>query len=127
MIAGLSTTALGGVYKWIRARTDKLNLTQQLSATQTQAQTSIAQASQELQLKEQALTTLATEKEQLTTQVTDLQATVTPLKNQVLDLQTQLAEARQQLGGVIKARSDEFAETTSTKIYDLLEQKKRVP
>jgi peptidoglycan hydrolase CwlO-like protein len=123
MIAGLSTTALGGVYKWIKARADKLNITQQLTATRTQAQTQIAQASQELQVKDQTLTALTTEKAQLTTQVTDLQATVNPLKNQVLSLQTQLEQARQQLTGISKMNVD----TLAAQVSDRIVEKQRVP
>ncbi len=129
-VAGVSVTALGGVYKYLKEKAAKLNILGQLNATKEQASNTLQQASAEIAAKESTVKALIDEKtalqsntQVLTDKITELEASATPMQNQILDLQRQLEQARQQLTGLSKMNVDNLGQQVAQK----LAESQRVP
>jgi hypothetical protein len=112
------STAFGGVYKWIKTRSELFMEKKRGAEAAINSNTQINQLAEINEQKDVALTAVTTEKDSLQAKVTDYEAQFGNYKNVIDGKDAEIERLRSQIDGLSKQNVDKLAEDVSTKLAE---------
>ena len=117
-IFGTVSTAIGGLYKWIKTRSELFMEKKRAAESAINSNSQINQLAEINEQKDAALQTATTQKDELQAKVTEYETQFSNYKNVIDGKDAEIERLRSQIDGLSKQNVDKLAEDVSSKLAE---------